>query len=197
MPFGHGFAQRAYLSRQICWFMNYLVSCLMLSFSPSMTGLRTPDYFLQSADQATSRLTDKEKWDRQTLSTYPHCHRPSSSPPCLYPAAAQTGRALGGLSLNLSVLPPLQAWTKIHPRQAALCSAQTRPPMMPCCQRQRSPQQTRRTWVPMNWSCWPNWRSRTGESCPHKSAWSRNFTSCWWNLFILIASSTKFSLKEN
>lgn len=46
MPFGHGFVQRAYLSRQICWFVNYLVvSYLMFSISPSMTGLRTPDYF--------------------------------------------------------------------------------------------------------------------------------------------------------
>lgn len=98
------------------------------------------------------------------LSYHTHTASPITSlaSPCRYPAAVQKERPLGVLSLSWNALLPLRAWTQIPRQQAAQCSAQTHRPMMQCCQHQRPPQQTRRTWVLMNWSCWPNWRSRTG-----------------------------------
>lgn len=130
-----------------------------------MTGLRISD---QIGSPAAQSGDSQAQWGgRPVLETpllHPHCvtpHTPSSAP-CPSPAAAQKGRA--PLEFSWSAPRLLLVWTQTPHQQAAQCSAQTLPPMMQCCRHPQPLLQTLRIWVQMNLSCWPNWRSRTGNS---------------------------------
>lgn len=135
-----------------------------------MTGLNISDLIGSKAHQSPNQVKTKfskdgdQHWASETLLSYLHCVIPRTpfSAPCRSPALAQKGRA--PLEFTSIALLLLLVWTQIPHQQAAQCSAQTLPPMMQCCLHQQPLQQTLRIWVQMNLSCWPNWRSRTGNS---------------------------------